>query len=508
MNVILTIFNWLFHSYEEFCELNLTYFKLFGLFQMVNPYNRVSNRSQQIWLFAHGFFIVFTSAHTFLQIVSLFVASHSYQQLMNTFTHVGNWFIASYKYLNFVRSRHRLQALFDVFRMDFLHVSKFKDRKDILFDNAYRCNWFILLYVSICLSTCVVWNLYPLAELIYYSVVMHSKFMTSLDVDGNATGIASTTIYRPKNILDSWYPFDSSTGTLFYCVYVYEFFIYMHMLFAFCCYDSYLFSMFTMMTAQFQVLYDSFSDIGYDKPIRGYNPHLDALSLFKPEQTLHLIREKLFKSIKSECRLDHLKLLRSEQLIVDSTKPEKFKYMRGHEETEKAQEFHDSLLESVEDLQKANNYANELIEVYNDVIVFQVLISIITVCLMAFQATVYFSVVDDDEFTGTFQISKSLLYFGCAFLLLYLSCLCSGDLNDVRKSINGAFYNAHWHEFKLPDALKRDILFSMTCSQRTHVVEITHRFPIDLHTFTEISEVCFSYFTFLLNYYKKKGVSN
>lgn len=37
----------------------------------------------------------------------------------------------------------------------------------------------------------------------------------------------------------------------------------------------------------------------------------------------------------------------------------------------------------------------------------------------------------DDEFTGTLQISKSLLYFGCAFLLLLLSCKCSGDLNDA-----------------------------------------------------------------------------
>lgn len=35
-----------------------------------------------------------------------------------------------------------------------------------------------------------------------------------------------------------------------------------------------------------------------------------------------------------------------------------------------------------------NRYANELIEVYNDVIVFQVLVSIITICLMAFQTVV------------------------------------------------------------------------------------------------------------------------
>lgn len=86
--------------------------------------------------------------------------------------------------------------------------------------------------------------------------------------------------------------------------------------------------------------------------------------------------------------------------------------------------------------------------------------------------------------------------------------MCSGDLNDAvsivqfiyffqmyritdffhlqRKEINVAFYNAHWHEFKLPRDVVRSVLFSMTCSQRTHVVEITHRFPVDLHTFSEV----------------------
>lgn len=34
----------------------------------------------------------------------------------------------------------------------------------------------------------------------------------------------------------------------------------------------------------------------------------------------------------------------------------------------------------------------------------------------------------------------------------------------------------------------KNILLSMTCGQKSHVVEITHRFPVDLHTFSEVSE--------------------
>lgn len=299
MNVIFTIGQWLFHSYEEFCELNLTYFKIFGLFQMVNPYNRVKFFSQMLWMYFHAGITIFTGVHTVIQMVGLFISGDTdYKYMMNTITHIGNWSIAALKFVTFAYHRKRLQWLFDVFRLDFLHVTSIKERKDILYDNAYRCNWFILLYVLSCLSTCAVWNIYPLAELIYYTLIK----------SGNST-------YKPQNILDSWYPFDSTQMPIFYYIYVYEFVIYFYMLFAFCCYDSYLFSMFTMMTAQFQVLNRSFSDIGYDRPIRGYDPHLDDLYLFRPEETMKYVRAHLFKSIKSVSPLDNLALLKTEQLL-------------------------------------------------------------------------------------------------------------------------------------------------------------------------------------------------
>lgn len=298
------IAQWLFHSYEEFCELNLTYFKIFGLFQMVNPYNRVSRFSQKLWLYFHAGITIFTGVHTVLQLIGFYVSDTTdYKYIMNTITHIGNWSIAALKFATFAYNKKRLQWLFDVLRLDFLHVTKIKERKDILYDNAFRCNWFILIYVFSCLSTCAVWNIYPLAELIYFSI---------------AKPVNST--YHPQNILDSWYPFDSSEMPIFYYVYVYEFIIYFYMLFAFCCYDSYLFSMFTMMTAQFQVLNQSFSDIGYDRPIKGYDPHLDELFLFKPEGIIPYVREHLFKSIKSESALDNLTLFRSEQLLETQNK--------------------------------------------------------------------------------------------------------------------------------------------------------------------------------------------
>lgn len=313
MKIVFQITQWLFHSYEEFCELNLTYFKIFGLFQMVNPYNRVSVFSQKIWMYFHAGITIFTGIHTALQLIGLFASNVSdYRYTMNTITHIGNWSIAALKFVTFAYNKKRLQWLFDVLRLDFLHVTKFKERKDILYDNAYRCNWFIILYVLSCLSTCAVWNIYPLAELIYFTAIK----------SGNSS-------YHPQNILDSWYPFDSSEMPIFYYIYVYEFVIYFYMLFAFCCYDSYLFSMFTMMTAQFQVLNESFSDIGYDRPIRGYDPHLDDLYLFRPEETIQNVREHLFKSITSESALDNLTLLKSESLL-DSENRQRTVHMKGN----------------------------------------------------------------------------------------------------------------------------------------------------------------------------------
>lgn len=311
MNYFLIIGKWLFHSYEEFCELNVTYFKIFGLFQIVNPLNRVSYVSQKLWLYFHAGITIFTGVHTVFQLIGVFVSDASYEHILNTVTHIGNWSIAALKFMNFAYNRKRLHTLFDVFRVDFLKVSKFKERTDILFDFAHTCDWFILIYVVTCLVTCCVWNIYPMAELIYYTFIHR----------GQST-------YRPKNILDSWYPFDSTQLPTFYYVYAYEFVIYFYMLFAFCCYDSYLFSMFTMMRAQFEVLYSSFSDIGYDRPIKGYDPHLDDLYLFRPEETLKHVREDKFISIHSECQLNNLALLKTEHLLEIPNRA-RIIYMKG-----------------------------------------------------------------------------------------------------------------------------------------------------------------------------------
>ncbi len=309
MNFIATFAQWLFHSYEEFCELNLTYFKMFGLFQMVNPYNRVSRTSQNLWLCFHTAITLFTSIHTIFQVISLFVSGADYKNISNTVTHIGNWTIAAVKFVDFVYNRRRLQFLFDIFRIDFLHITNMKEKKEILFNCAYTCNWFILVYVISCLVTCCVWNVYPLAELIYYSLLHR----------GNST-------YQPKNILDSWYPFDSTKIPVFYYIYVYEFLIYFYMLFAFCCYDSFLFSMFTMMTGQFDVLHESFSDIGHNRPIKEHA--VNNFNLFRSDGTLFDKQEDLFVLTEKKCSSNNLTSLKLEQLL-DAPSKQQCKHMEG-----------------------------------------------------------------------------------------------------------------------------------------------------------------------------------
>ena len=75
-----------------------------------------------------------------------------------------------------------------------------------------------------------------------------------------------------------------------------------------------------------------------------------------------------------------------------------------------------------------NRYANELIEVYNNVIVYQVLVSVITICLMSFQAVVV------RIFCSMFHLQESEICFmdGCSVYIY-----CSFDQSSWRKNLKG-----------------------------------------------------------------------